>query len=251
MTALRTVTWLGLVELSKNRLALILLVVFIPLWITLAYSVISSAPLPFRLRASGELLRVSGNDLTMVSGSLNAVTLLVGFQMFSTTHRARDFDLRMVAAGCRRSVLLIAKLVSLTVASGVVACWTTVVLLFYWRPEQPLLLLFGLFTAGLVYGGIGTVLGVFLPGELEGMFTIIMISIIDLALQSPLMNPAGDHELVAFLPSYSSMQTSVAAGFTHTIPLLQMTQWLAWFTGCAAVALAVFHLRTRVSVRTT
>jgi hypothetical protein len=202
-----------------------------------------------RLRSTGELLHVSGEKLTMISGSLNAVTLITGFMMFSMAHRAGGFDQRLVAAGCPRPALLLAKLASLLVAAAAIAGWATVVILWYWAPAQPWLFYLGLLTAALTYGGIGLVLGVFLPGELEGMFTIIMISIIDLVLQNPIINPAADKDLVVFLPTYGSMQTCVAAGFTDAFPLAQVLLFPIWLGACVMVGLAAFHSRTRVHVR--
>ncbi|MGW7260605.1 hypothetical protein [Streptomyces sp. NPDC054834] len=37
------------------------------------------------LRASGETLWAHGNELSQISGALNAVTQIVGFMMFSVT----------------------------------------------------------------------------------------------------------------------------------------------------------------------
>ncbi|WP_030105434.1 hypothetical protein [Actinoalloteichus caeruleus] len=240
-----TVAWLTLYELSRNRLAMLLLLVFIPVWISLAHLVFSPVPLDFTHRSTGTLLQVSGRELTMISGSLNAVTLLMGFLMFSATRRARMFDRRLTDAGCPRRALLLAKLVALTVGSLLVAGWATLVMLAYWDVRQPWLLYLALVVSGLIYGGIGIVLGVFLPDDLEGMFTIIMVSIIDLALQNPIANPAADAALIVYLPNYGPMQLGVAAGFTDLVPRAPLLNSLAWCVGCGLVGLVVFHLRTR------
>ncbi|MBB5960693.1 hypothetical protein FHS29_007321 [Saccharothrix tamanrassetensis] len=245
MTVWRTVTWYGLVELGKNRLAVVLVLGFVPLWITLAHVVASPTPLQFRYRATGGLLDVDSSQLMVIMGSLNAVTLITGFLMFSMTRRATDLDRRLVGAGCPRAVLLTAKLTALVVSTLVIACWSTSVILVYWQPEQPGLLCLGLIMAGLTYGGIGIVLGVFLPGELEGMFTVIMISLLDLILQNPLVNSTSDKDIVTFLPSYGPLQTCVGAGFTDTVPTTQMLLCPVWLTGCALIGLVAFHARTR------
>jgi hypothetical protein len=242
----RTATGFELIEHARNRLAIVLVGVFVPVWITLIDLMMSTSPLPFRYRGSGEELHVNGQQLTFISGGLNAVTLIVGFLMFSVTYRSGPFDRRLVAAGYPRPHLLAAKVTALTASSIVVAAYTTAVVWVYWQPDQLWLFGLGLFTAAITYGGIGIVLGVLLRGELEGMFAIIMISLIDVGLESPVVNAGSDNDLVQFLPMYGSMQAGVGAGFTRSVPWQQMAALPVWWAVCAVIGLIAFHLRTRV-----
>ena len=245
----RTATGFELIEHARNRLAIILVAVFVPVWITLIDLMMSESPLPFRYRGTGEELRVDGQHLTFISGGLNAVTLIVGFLMFSVTYRSGQFDRRLVAAGYPRPHLLAAKVTALTASSVVVAAYSTAMVWAYWHPQQPWLFALGMFTAAVTYGGIGIVLGVLLKGELEGMFAIIMISLIDVGLESPVVNTGSDNDLVRFLPMYGSMQAGVGAGFTRSVPWEQMAALPVWWAACAVVGLIAFHVRTRVYTR--
>ena len=245
----RTATGFELIEHARNRLAIVLVGVFIPVWITLIDLMMSAGPLPFRYRGTDTELRVNGQHLTFISGGLNAVTLIVGFLMFSVTYRSGPFDRRLVAAGYPRPHLLAAKVTALTVSSVLVAAYTSAVVWLYWHPQQPWLFALAMFTAALTYGGIGIVLGVLLRGELEGMFAIIMISLIDVGLESPVVNTGSDNDLVRFLPMYGSMQAGVGAGFTDDVPWQQLGAVPVWWACCAAVGLVAFHVRTRVYTR--
>ncbi|MEV6609149.1 ABC transporter permease [Kutzneria sp. NPDC051319] len=245
----RTATGFELIEHARNRLAIILVAVFVPVWITLIDLMMSESPLPFRYRGTGEELSVNGQHLTFISGGLNAVTLIVGFLMFSVTYRSGQFDRRLVAAGYPRPHLLAAKVTALTASSVVVAAYSTAMVWVYWHPQQPWLFALGMFTAAVTYGGIGIVLGVLLKGELEGMFAIIMISLIDVGLESPVVNTGSDNDLVRFLPMYGSMQAGVGAGFTRSVPWQQMATLPVWWAACAVVGLIAFHVRTRVYTR--
>jgi ABC-2 type transport system permease protein len=245
MTAYRIATRYTLLVLAKNRLAMVILVGFIPLTISLARFVVTRDILTFRYRATGEPLQGGGEKITMISCALNAVTLLVGFAMFTMAQRASAFDQRLIAAGYSRAALLLAKLTTLNVAAAIVGAYTTAWMLWYWRMEQPLLMGIGVFSAALLYGAIGLFLALFLPGELEGMFTIIMATVIDLGLQNPIINPAADAKLITLLPVYGAMQTCLGAGFTDTIPWRHIALTLVWATGCAAIAFAAFTRRTR------
>ncbi|MBV9844029.1 MAG: ABC transporter permease [Kutzneria sp.] len=242
----RTAAGFEIIEHARNRLAIVLVGVFIPVWITLIRLTMSQSPIAFRYRGNDEVLRVNAMHLTLVSGGLNAVTLIVGFLMFSVTYRSGDFDRRLVAAGYPRRHLLLAKMTALMLSSVLVSVYATGVIWLYWPPEQPWLLWVSLFSSALTYGGIGIALGVVLRGELEGMFAIIMISIIDVGLESPVVNSSSDQDIVHYLPLYGSMQGGVGAGFTHGVPLHQLSIVALWWAGCALIGLIAFRRRTRI-----
>jgi hypothetical protein len=54
---------------SRNRLAAILLVAFVPLWYLLMMAMIPDSPLPFRLFGRGVVLKVDGRELTFITAS--------------------------------------------------------------------------------------------------------------------------------------------------------------------------------------
>lgn len=244
-TRYSTATAYAVTEHLRNRLALVLVVFFVPLWITLVTLVIADADVRFFLRASDQTVTVHGNHVSKVSGAINAVTLIVGFMMFVVTYRSAGFDQRLAMAGYPRASLLAAKLTALLAAAAVVCAYAVAVICLHWVPEQPALLWASLLGAALAFGGIGVMLGALLRGELEGMFLIIMLSIIDMGLQNPVANPASDSDVVRYLPSYGSMQTGVAAGFLDTTPVLHLLLGPLWFLGAVVVAGTAFRLRTR------
>lgn len=246
MTAYRTAAGYSLLALAKNRLALVLLAVFVPLWITIAKTVATPETFPFRLRATGQVLHAGGDKITMISGSLNAVSLLVGFWMFSAARRTSAFDRRLAAAGYPRWALLAAKLTALLITAALVSAYAVAWMLLYWTPRQPGLLILAVLAASLIYGGMGLFLSLFLPGEVEGMVAIIMTSIIDLAPQNPVAATTANSPLITLLPSYGSLQTALQAGFTHQFTLAPLANSLAWLSALSAVALASFLRRTRV-----
>ncbi|WP_285728818.1 ABC transporter permease [Nocardiopsis sp. ATB16-24] len=235
----------ALLEHLRNRLALALVVFFVPTWITLVYLVIADAEVGYFLRATGETVVVHGNHVSKISGAVNAVTLIVGFMMFIVTYRSFEFDERLATAGYPRPYLLAAKLTALTTASLLISAYAVAVICLYWVPEQPVMLWAALAGAALAFGGIGVMLAALLRGELEGMFCIIMLSIIDMGLQNPVANPTADSDIVRYLPTYGTMQAGVAAGFQDTVPLTYLLLGPVWFLAAVAVAAAIYGLRTR------
>ncbi|MFI6575860.1 ABC transporter permease [Nocardiopsis sp. NPDC050513] len=239
----------ALLEHLRNRLALVLVVFFIPVWITLVYLVIADADVPFLLRATGETVVVHGNHVSKISGAINAVTLIVGFMMFIVTFRSADFDARLAMAGYPRTHLLAAKLTALLAAAALVCAYAVAVICVYWVPERPVMLWLSLLGAALAFGGIGVMLAAVLRGELEGMFCIIMLSIIDMGLQNPVSNPASDSDVVRFLPTYGTMQTAVAAGFLDSVPVSHLFLGPLWFVAAVLVAAVAFQVSTRDRTR--
>ncbi|MFD7657161.1 ABC transporter permease [Actinosynnema sp. NPDC059797] len=246
-----TATRFALVEHGRNRFAMVLVALFIPLWTTLAYLAMPDTPAPQRLRATGEALAPRGNELTEISGALNAVTLITGFMMFAATFSGSRFDRRLAMAGYPRTHLVLAKVTALALVSAVVAAYATAVTCLAWSPRQPLLLAAALFCAGLTYGALGVGFGSVLRREVEGMFAIVMTSIIDLALQNPIVSSGSDNPVVRFLPSYGAMQAGTAAGFSTSPVPGHLAIQLSWFAAAALIALVGFHRGTRSTLPVT
>ncbi|MFE3598674.1 ABC transporter permease [Streptomyces sp. NPDC059096] len=244
-TLFTTASRYALIGHARNRFAMLLVVVYIPVWIVLAYVTIPDAPAPFRLRATGEVLSPPGNHLTQITGALNAVTLIAGFMMFAATFTGGAFDRRLAMAGYPRFHLVLAKFSALTLVCAAIAAYATAAAGFAWSPRQPLVLAAALFCAALTYGALGVVFGSVLGREVEGMFAILMISILDVALQNPLSSSGSDSAVVRFLPSYGAVQASMSAAFSTASAAQGLAIQLLWLTGAAFAAFLVFRRRTR------
>ena len=230
---------------ARNRVALALVVAFIPVWLTLVHLIIPGGPVSFYHNVIGEAVTLDANRLAMISGAMNAVTLIVGFMMFSAVRRSSDFDRRLVLAGYTRSALLLAKLIALGLASAAVSLYATLVLVLFWAPDLPIPFYLSLTLSGLTYGGIGILLGVLFRTELAGMFLIIMISLVDVMVQNPIIAPSTRSGAVSLLPTYGAMQNAVGAAFTGDLSLGYFLLGLLWLVGAAVIGLVVFHRRTR------
>lgn len=245
LTLLATAARYDLTEHARNRFAMLLVVLYVPTWITLAHAVIPAEPAPFHLRATGELLKPAGNELTQITGAINAVTLITGFMMFAATFAGGRFDRRLTMAGYPRTHLVLAKAASLTLASATVAAYATAVICVAWSPRHPFLLATALFCAAMTYGALGVVYGTLLHREVEGMFAMVMTSVLDVALQNPISSSTADSLIIHLLPSYGTVQVAAAASFSgRTAPALLGVQ-LLWFTAAALLALFTFHRHTR------
>lgn len=136
LTRFAVATRFTLIEHGRNRFAMVLVILFVPVWASLAYLAMPDTPTRMRLRATGEALAPHGNELTAISGALNAVTLITGFMMFAATFSGSGFDRRLAMAGYPRAHLVLAKVTALALVSAAVAAYATAVICLAWTPAS-------------------------------------------------------------------------------------------------------------------
>lgn len=175
-----------------------------------------------------------------------AITLIVGFMIFTSTRKNTQFDRRLVLSGYSQILLILAKLTALVAVAAVVSLYTSIVLLAFWQPSSLLVVWLGFFGSAFCYGALGLLIGVLVRGELEGFFLIIMISLIDTSLQNPIGNPVGNQGFLKWFPSYAPMQFSVAGAFGQGIPWDFLLISLAWPAGFVLLGLVVFVWKTHI-----
>lgn len=232
---------------TRNRLAALLLVAFVPAWYALMAAMTGHQRLTFKLFATGRVLSVDGGHLTLISAGLNAMAMIVGFAVFDAVRKALILDKRLVFAGYRQANLIGAKTLSIAVLATGVAAYAAAVLLIFWRPTPGgwLAILTGFAVIALTYGAFGLLLGVLVKGDLEGFFLIIMGGLMDTFLQNPLGNPLANKPVLEWFPSFGPMQFAVGGSFSHTALWGHLLLGLAWAAGFATLGLVVFGIRTR------
>ena len=236
----------ALVEQARNRFALGLLIIFVPIWDGLFGTMISDAPVAFKLQSTGAFLQVNGHNLTVLTSGFNALTLIVGFMIFAVTRRNAAFDRRLTLAGLPQPVAIAAKVTAIIVVAALISLYATLVMEVFWRPEAPAAIWLGYLLDALIYGALGLLLGVLVSSELAGFFLIIMISLMDTLLQAPIENPLANKDFLAAFPSYGPMQVAVSGGFGHGVLWGSALLALAWFVGFALIGLLIFWWRTRI-----
>jgi ABC-2 type transport system permease protein len=232
---------------SRNLLAWLLLIAFVPAWYELMQAIAGHTTLTFRLYATGRVLSVDGGHLTLITAGLNAVTMITGFAIFAAIRRVLAFDRRLVFAGYRQATLITAKTLAIAIVAAAIAGYTSLVLLAFWRPGLAgwAAVAAGYTVIALAYGAFGLLLGVLVRNDLEGFFLIIMGSLMDTFLQNPLGNPLASKPVLEWFPSFGPTQFAVAGSLGHTALWGYLALGLAWPAAFAAAGLAIFRARTR------
>ena len=235
---------------SRNRLAWLLLVAFVPAWYLLMLAITGHTTLTFRLFATGRILTVDGGHLTLITAGLNSVTIIVGFAIFAAIRRTLAFDKRLVFGGYRQATLIAAKASAIAIVAAAVAAFTSLVMLAFWRPGLSGWLAIGaaFIVIALGYGAFGLFLGVLVRSDLEGFFLIIMGGLMDTFLQNPLGNPLAGNPVLEWFPSFGPTQFAVGGSLGHTALWGHLALGLAWPAAFAAAGLVIFWIRTRTRV---
>jgi ABC-2 type transport system permease protein len=233
---------------ARNRLAWMLLGLFIPAWYLFMALLVSHKPLHLKLFSSGVILRTDGRELSLITAGMNSLTLIVGFAVFVAVRRALPLDRRLVFAGYRQAILVAAKAAGMAFVAAGVALYTALVLLAYWRPTPAgwLAVLAGFAVMATEYGALGMLLGVLVKGDLEGFFLIIMGGLIDTFLQNPVGNPVANRPILEYFPSFGPMQFSSGVAFGGGTQWAELALGLIWAAAFLAMALLVFQRRTHV-----
>ena len=240
---LETAIRLTLAAQVRNRLAWILLVAFVPVWYLLIGSMIPSAGITFRLRATGTDLVVNGHDLALITAGLSAITLITGFVVFAAVRRSLPFDRRLVLSGYRHSALIAAKTSAALVQAVGIGAYASVVMLLFWRPAGVWAVAIAFILGAATYAAFGLLVGVLVRGDLEGFFLIIMISMLDTFLENPSDNPLANKPILELFPSYAPTQFAAAGAFRGQALASMAGLSLAWTAAFALLGLAVLRLR--------
>lgn len=233
---------------TRNRLAWLLLTGFVPVWYLLMLAITGHQPLTFRLFATGRLVTVDGGHLSLITGGLSSVTIIVGFAVFAAIRRTLPFDRRLVYAGYRRGTLIGAKTGAIALVAVAVAAYTALILLVFWRAGLAgwgsIALAFAVIA--LSYGALGLLLGVLVRTDLEGFFLIIMGGLMDTFLQNPLGNPLANNRVLEWFPAFGPTQFAVGGSLVHTELWRYLALGLVWPAALASAGLVIFSVRTRV-----
>jgi ABC-2 type transport system permease protein len=238
---------LSLIEQAHNRFAMLLLALYLPAWYGTIYGLTDDSPIGFKLRAFGVFVATSQHRLGLLTGMLNATTLIIGFVSLSAVRRSALVDQRLVLCGFPRAALILGRLMAFGVASVLIAAYAVAVLSAFTPPRHPAVVFAGTFGAVLTYAAIGVAVGVVARGDLEGFFVIIMLSLVDTFLQNPIGNPAANRAVIEYFPSYLPMQIVAGGAVADHVAWWQLWGSFAWAVAFGLLGLVGFWQRTRIA----
>ena len=240
---LRTALRFGVVDLRRNPVLLVLLVIVPAAFVLLAKATTPGRPLVVSVTENGATSNQpfwfpEVHAGAMAPIGIGALAALVG--MFVVVDAAGG-DRRLRLAGYRTGVVLAARLGVVAVAAIVITVATMAVTATVFDAKQWAGYIAANLLIAAIYALIGVVIGPLL-GKVAGVFVAFLIPFLDLGIiQSPMLHPE-PQEWAQFLPGYGVTRvlfdTGLTSRFDETWPLLTGFAWLGGLLIVASVILA-------------
>jgi hypothetical protein len=243
---LGTAIQFGVVDLVRNPVLLVLLVIVPAAFVLLAKATTPRRPLVVSVKEQG----VISDQLfwfpdvhagAMAPIAIGALAALVG--MFVVVDAAGGDD-RLRLAGYRTSVMVTARLSVVAVAGVVICAATLLVTATVYHAEQWAGYAAANLLVAAIYALIGVILGPLL-GKVAGVFVAFLIPFLDLGIvQSPMLRPMPP-EWASLLPGYGVTRVLFDTGLTpHFDETGSLLMGLIWLSGLLALA-AMVLIRAR------
>ena len=240
---LRTALRLGLVDLRRNPVLLVLLVIVPAAFVLLAKATTPGRPLVVAVTENGATSNQpfwfpEVHAGAMAPIGIGALAALVG--MFVVVDAAGG-DRRLRLAGYRTGVVLAARLGVVAAAAIVITAATMAVTATVFDAQQWAGYIAANLLIAAIYALIGVVIGPLL-GKVAGVFVAFLIPFLDLGIiQSPMLHPE-PQEWARFYPdtavTRALFDTGLTSRFDETWPLLTGFAWLGGLLIVASVILA-------------
>ena len=241
-TALR----FGLVDLRRNAVLLVLLVIVPAAFVLLSRATTPGRPIVVAVKENGVTSRQpfwfpDVHAGVMAPIGIGALAALVG--MFVVVDAAAG-DNRLRQAGYRTGVMVSARLGVVAIAAIAITLATMVVAATVFSAKQWVGYVAANLLVAATYALIGVVIGPVL-GKVGGVFVAFLIPFLDLGIiQSPMLRPT-PQEWARFLPGYGVTKvlfdTGLTAHFDETGPLLMGFAWLVGLLILAGLILGGGH----------
>lgn len=147
----------------------------------------SGAITTFSNALGGNLGERAGTGLS----GLWAAAILTGVASFFLALASAKVDARLVLAGLRSSAVTAAHVAVTVIVALVTTAMSVGMLLATQEVGDATALFAAVFVAALIYGSIGSLLSVYVSGDLEGSFVIILIFMLDAFVGGPLAGGTG------------------------------------------------------------
>lgn len=212
-------------EHLRARLTLVMLIAIPALFVVVSASVLGE----FAAALGGSV----GGDSASALGAGWAAAFLAGALGFFQVASSRDADRRLALAGMGAARVAVARIAASIVLGLLISVVAFLTLLLSAGVAHPAHAFAAIAIFALIYIGIGTLVGSFVSGALEGSLTVAFIFLID-AFSGPGMSDSGG--LAQAMPTRKAADVLIAAGVGEGSP---GGDWIAvGLTAAAALALA-------------
>jgi ABC-2 type transport system permease protein len=243
MSKTATAFEMGLREYARMPV-LLALFVFLPAYFILVFTnVMPDQPISVDIPVQG-IMQVEMTSVVPVLMTPMATALIGGAAGLFLMQSAREVDGRLSLTGLGVPSLIVARSGVLAVASVAAGLVSMGILSLSYLPQRIGWFLVATVLTGLLYGGIGVLIGLAL-NRLAGIYVLMFGPLLDIFLaQSPLTQEG--HAIAPYLPSHYPMQLAFDAAFSIRVELTNLWLGLGYLVVLWLVAAGAFYRRVRI-----
>lgn len=209
-------------SLLRNRIILVLLLVIPAAFFTVTTYTTTNMPFLFRLASIAEktVVSISQRQIALIFISLTITGLLSSFLSLVLIQSHSQEHKRLILCGYRSGEIILSKFILLLTIILSISVYISLIIHFFFSPENIIGVTLGFILIGFVYGSYGMLIGSVLNGELEGILLIVLLANLDISwLQNPIFYAAAPHKVfIRSLPSFYPSQVSLISAFSeHSI----------------------------------
>jgi hypothetical protein len=242
---------LWFIEIMRNRMVLLLLIVLPALFYSIAWITLSGDRIIFILGSvkTKPVVPVVQEQLGLIFIGLAATGLIASFLALTLMQRNPLAKKRLVLCGYRPIELSAAIILVVLITMVIVSLYISLMALLFMRPAHLMGVIWGYILCGYVYGSYGLLIGALLKGELEGILLIVLLTNLDVAwLQNPIYySGAQTKEVIEWLPAFFPSQTTMIAAFTDFSALGPGLAGFLYGTVLLLIAFFIFWYRIKLS----
>lgn len=247
ITAISAVYRLSVIELFRNKLGLVLLVLLPCVFISIGLATAGKSQIPIKLYlpAGIENLLLTQQDIMLVfisasvNGFLTAYFALLLFQQNFAYYRYSVF------VGLPPSAFIIGRFTFFITIASLLAAMTTLLNAHYVQLLQPFQVFLGFLFLGIIYGSFGGIIGSLSKDFLVAFLGIFLLTDLDAGwLQNPVYySSSQENEFLHWLPAHFPTQLVFSSAFTNK------SNAIAWYGSAGYVILAFNLLFILISFR--
>jgi hypothetical protein len=239
------------IEIVRNRIILLLLLILPALFYTIAWITLSGDRIIFILASVKEkpVVPVVQQELGLIFIGLAATGLIASFLALTLIQKNPLAKKRLLLCGYRTVELFAATIVVVLLTMVILGIYVALIGSLFMRPMHLWGVISGYIICGYVYGSYGLLVGAILKGELEGILFIVLLANLDVAwLQNPIYySGAQTKAVIEWLPAFFPSQTTIIAAFTNYSPFLSGLAGFAYGTLFLIIAFLIFWYRTLIA----
>jgi hypothetical protein len=240
---------LSVMELLRNKLGLVLLILVPCVFISIGLATAGKTKIPIKLYLPGgtENLLLTQHDIMLVFISSSVNGFLTAYFALLLFHQNFSYYRYSVFAGLSPAAFITGRFAFFITIAFLLAAMTTLLNAYYVPLSQPLQVFFGFLFLGVIYGSFGGIIGSFSKDFLVAFLGIFLLTDLDAGwLQNPVYYSASQEaDFLRWLPAHFPTQLIFSSAFT------QKTNATAWvgIAGYLALSFGLLFLLINLRMR--